>query len=101
MDHIIKFLNDSYIKEVIEHNGGYKCLFTQEGDNTNDGEIYFEFSKRGWLKKPIQSKQKYIMVDANMVKVLSFLNSKYNLNESDYVSVKIIIDIAMDEMNKI
>jgi hypothetical protein len=80
---------------------GMKCLFKHNDGLTEDGVVYFEFSKRGWSKKPIMNKRQYVIVDANMVDVLQFLNQYYNLSEEDYHQVRTsIINMAIEKMEE-
>lgn len=88
MDHIEKFLNENFTKVITEDKNGIKCLFKHNEGIIEDGVIFFELAKKGWSKKPIMSKTKFVIVDAYMDDVLNFLNQYYNLTEEDYPNVK-------------
>ena len=47
------------------------------------------------------SNRQFVIVDADMTDVLTFLNSYYNLTEEDYSKVrKIIIDMGVKQVDK-
>jgi hypothetical protein len=101
MDTIINFITEHYTPQISEDSMGMKCLFKHNDGLTEDGVVYFEFSKRGWSKKPIMNKRQYVIVDANMVDVLQFLNQYYNLSEEDYHQVRTsIINMAIEKMEE-
>jgi len=97
MTPIEKFLKESYTPTVTEDKDGIKCIFKHNSSLTEDGVIYFEVAKRGWVNKPIQTNMVFIITDAKMDDVLSFLNTYYNLNEESFPEVrKLLIDMAIN-----
>jgi hypothetical protein len=100
MDPMINFIEEHYIPTISEDSMGMKCVFKHKEGLTEDGLVYFEFSKRGWSKKPVVNKRQYVIVDAKMGDVLQFLNQYYNLCEDDYHQVRTaIINLAIDKMD--
>jgi hypothetical protein len=101
MDAIEKFLKEQFIPKVVEDKQGIKCLFQHKDRLVEDGVVFFEFAKKKWSKKPIMSNRQFIIVDADMTDVLTFLNSYYNLSEEDYSTVrKVIIDMGVEHIEK-
>jgi len=101
MDAVEKFLKEQFTPKVVEDKMGIKCLFQHKNKLVEDGVVFFEFAKKTWSKKPIMSNRKFIIVDADMSDVLTFLNSYYNLTEEDYSRVrKIIIDMGVEHIEK-
>ena len=101
MEGVEKFLKEEFIPKVVEDKQGIKCLFKHRNNLVDDGVVFFEFAKKSWSKKPIMNKKQFVIVDADMGDVLTFLNQYYNLSEDDYSTVrKTIIDIAMSHLDK-
>lgn len=101
MDPIEKFLKEQFIPKVVEDKMGIKCLFQHKDKLVEDGVVFFEFAKKKWSKKPIMSNRQFIIVDADMTDVLTFLNSYYNLSEEDFSTVrKTIIDMGVEHIEK-
>jgi hypothetical protein len=101
MEPIEKFLKEQFIPKVVEDKMGIKCLFQHKDKLVEDGVVFFEFAKKSWSKKPIISDRQFVIVDADMTDVLTFLNSYYNLNEDDYGKIRrIIIDMGVEHMDK-
>lgn len=101
MEGVEKFLKEQFIPKVVEDKTGIKCLFQHKDKLVEDGVVFFEFSKKKWSKKPIMSNRQFIIVDADMTDVLTFLNSYYNLTEDDYSKVrKVIIDMGVEHIEK-
>ena len=102
MEGVEKFLKEQFIPKVVEDKQGIKCLFQHKDKLVEDGVVFFEFAKKKWSKKPIMSNRQFIIVDADMTDVLTFLNSYYNLSEEDFSTVrKTIIDMAMSHLDKV
>lgn len=98
-DMIRRFIGDNYDRVIVDGVTGIECKFVHREGLTGDSVVYFEFSKRGWVKKPIMTKRQYVIVDANTRELIEFLNMYYNLDEGSYGMVRrIIIELAMDEM---
>jgi len=101
MEEVEKFLKEQFIPKVMEDKQGIKCLFQHKDKLVDDGVVFFEFAKKSWSKKPIMNKKQFVIVDADMADVLTFLNSYYNISEEDYSVVrKTIIDMAMSHIDK-
>jgi hypothetical protein len=80
---------------------GIKCLFKHNEGIIDDGVVFFEFAKTTWSKKPIMSKTKFVIVDADMSDVLQFLNKYYNLSEEDYHQVRsTIVNMSIKSVEK-
>jgi hypothetical protein len=101
MDAVEKFLKEQFIPKVMEDKMGIKCLFKHKDKLVEDGVVFFEFAKKSWSKKPIMSNRQFVIVDADMTDVLTFLNSYYNLTEEDYGKIrKVIVDMAVNHVEK-
>ena len=101
MEGVEKFLREQFIPKVVEDKMGIKCLFQHKDKLVEDGVVFFEFAKKSWSKKPIMSNRQFIIVDADMRDVLTFLNSYYNLSEEDFSTVrKVIIDMGVEHIEK-
>lgn len=101
MEGVEKFLKKQFIPKVVEDKQGIKCLFQHKDKLVEDGVVFFEFAKKSWSKKPIMNKKQFVIVDADMTDVLTFLNTYYNLSEDDFPNVrKVIIDMAMTHLDK-
>jgi hypothetical protein len=101
MDAVEKFLKEQFIPKVMEDKMGIKCLFQHKDKLVEDGVVFFEFAKKSWSKKPIMSNRQFVIVDADMTDVLTFLNSYYNLTEEDYGKIrKVIVDMAVNHVEK-
>ena len=101
MEGVEKFLKEQFIPKVVEDKQGIKCLFQHKDKLVEDGVVFFEFAKKKWSKKPIMSNRQFIIVDADMTDVLTFLNSYYNLSEEDFSTVrKVIIDMGVEHIEK-
>ena len=101
MEGVEKFLKEQFIPKVVEDKTGIKCLFQHKDKLVEDGVVFFEFAKKKWSKKPIMSNRQFVIVDADMTDVLTFLNSYYNLTEDDFSKVrKVIIDMGVEQVDK-
>jgi hypothetical protein len=101
MEGVEKFLKEQFIPKVVEDKQGIKCLFQHKDKLVEDGVVFFEFAKKKWSKKPIMSNRQFVIVDADMTDVLTFLNSYYNLTEDDFSKVrKVIIDMGVEQVDK-
>jgi hypothetical protein len=101
MNVVEKFIIEQYSSMITEDSMGIKCIFKHKEGLTDDGVIYFEFAKKGWSKKPIVSKRKFVIVDAYMTDVLQFLNQYYNLSENNYNEVRTtIINMGIKKMEE-
>ena len=101
MEGVEKFLREQFIPKVVEDKMGIKCLFQHKDKLVEDGVVFFEFAKKSWSKKPIMSNRQFIIVDADMTDVLTFLNSYYNLSEEDFSTVrKVIIDMGVEHIER-
>lgn len=97
MDQIKKFINENFSPTVTEDSNGMKVIFSSK---VGDGIIWFEKAKRGWSKKPLTTNT-YIIVDADLIKILTFLNRYFNLNEDNYHDIRrMFIEMGMDVMDK-
>jgi hypothetical protein len=99
MEQIEKFLRDNYSPTITESKLGISCLFKHKEGLTDDSVIFFEFSKKGWSKKPITNKRQYVIVDADTKDLLEFLSKYYNLTEENYMEVrKIIVNMGIEAL---
>ena len=99
MEQIKKFLKDNYSPTITESKLGLSCIFKHKEGLTEDSVIFFEFSKKGWSKKPIQNKRQYLIVDADTKDLLEFLSKYYNLTEENYMEVrKIIVNMGIEAL---
>jgi len=97
MDKIRDFIMDNFTPRVNEDSRGMKVVFTSQ---VGEGTIWFERAKMGWSRKPL-STNNYIIVDAELTHILTFLNRYYQINEEHYQDIRrMFIDIGMDIMDK-
>ena len=97
MKEIREFIEESFTPRVDEDMNGMKVIFTS---TVGDGTIWFERAKRGWSKKPLSTNQ-YIIVDADLGHVLTFLNRYYQLNEDNYQDIRrMFIQLGMDMIDQ-
>ena len=97
MDKIRDFIMDNFTPRVNEDSRGMKVVFTSQ---VGEGTIWFERAKMGWSRKPL-STNNYIIVDAELTHILTFLNRYYQINEEHYQDIRrMFIDIGMDVMDK-
>ena len=100
MDPIEKFIKDNYTPTITESKLGMSCIFKHKEGLTEDSVIFFEFSKKGWSKKPIVNKRHYVIVDADTKDLIDFLSNYYNLNEENYNEVRrIIINMGIESLD--
>jgi len=88
MSDIEKFLDKEFTQVITEDKMGIKCLFRHKKGLIDDGVVFFEKAKKSWSKKPIMSKRQFVIVDANMTDVLTFLSQYYNITEDDYPTIR-------------
>lgn len=99
MEQVEKFIRDNYTPTITESKLGLSCLFKHKEGLTEDSVVFFEFSKKGWSKKPIQNKRQYLIVDADTKDLLEFLSKYYNLTEENYMEVrKIIVNMGIEAL---
>ena len=100
MDPIEKFIRDNYTPMITESKLGMTCIFKHKEGLTEDSVIFFEFSKKGWSKKPITNKRQYVIVDADTKDLIDFLSNYYNLNEENFNEVRrIIINMGIESLD--
>jgi hypothetical protein len=100
MEQIEKFLKDNYTPTITESKLGLSCIFKHKEGITEDSVIFFEFSKKGWSKKPIVNKRQYVIVDADTKELLDFLSKYFNLTEENYNEVRrIIINLGIESLD--
>ena len=100
MDKIVEFIGEHFTPKVNEDMNGMKVIFEPTTETVGKGTIWFEKAKRGWNKKPL-STNTYIIVDADLTNVLTFLNRYFNLNEENYHDIRrVFIDMGMDVMDR-
>lgn len=97
MKEIKEFILRHFSPRVSEDKDGMKVIFSSQ---VGEGIIWFERAKRGWNKKPLTTNT-YIIVDAELTKVLTFLNRYFNLSEDNYHDVRrVFIEMGMDVMDR-
>ena len=97
MDKIREFIEENFTTKVNEDMNGMKVIFESQ---MGEGTIWFERAKRGWSKKPI-STNNYIIVDADLTHILTFLNRYYQINEEHYNDIRrMFIEMGLDIMDK-
>ena len=97
MDKIREFIEENFTPRVSEDMNGMKVIFESQ---MGEGTIWFERAKRGWSNKPI-STNNYIIVDADLTHILTFLNRYYQINEEHYNDIRrMFIEMGMDIMDK-
>ena len=94
-----KFINEYFTPRVEEDSRGMKVVYKSK-TSTEDGVVWFERAKVGWLKKPIKQNH-FIIVDANMDGPLDHLHKYYNLDEGKYNEVRrTIINMSIEIINE-
>ena len=97
MDKIREFIEENFTTKVNEDMNGMKVIFESQ---MGEGTIWFERAKRGWSNKPI-STNSYIIVDADLTHILTFLSRYYQINEDHYQEIRrMFIEMGMDIMDK-
>lgn len=86
MDYVEKFIRDNFTPIISEDKNGMKVIFRSK-NSTDDGIVWFERAKVGWIKKPIKQNH-YIITNAYMDGVLDHLHKYYNLDEGKYNEVR-------------
>ena len=100
MEQIEKFIKENYIPTITESKLGLSCIFKHKDGLTDDSAVFFEFSKKGWSKKPITNNRQYVIVDADTRELLDFLSKYFNLSEEDYNGLrKILVDISIESLD--
>jgi len=97
MEEIKEFIEKNFTLRVDEDMNGIKVIFTS---TMGEGVIWFEPAKKGWSIKPLSTNQ-YIIVNADLNHVLTFLNRYYQLDESNYQDIRrMFIDMGMEMVDK-
>ena len=98
---IEKFIMDHYDLRVNEDKNGMKVLFVEKGSEVlGENVVWFERAKKGWSKKPISSKNNFIIVDANLSSLLEFMNTYFSLNEENYPEVRnMMVRLSIDTID--
>lgn len=100
-DEIERFIDDNFKPRVEDNGDNVTIVYEGKVGGIDNGIVWMETAKKGWSTKPIQSKNKYIIVDADLSGVLEFLNRYYGLEEEDYGLVRrILIEHAMDSLEE-
>ena len=100
MELIKKFIIDNYSPTITESKLGLSCIFKHKDGLTEDSAVFFEFSKKGWSKKPIMNKRQYVIVDADTRELIDFLSKYFNLTEENYIDVrKILVDMSIEALD--
>lgn len=101
MDDIQGFLRKNYTPRITEDKQGVKVIFKGRGNVLEDGVVWFQPAKKGWNKKPITQRNKYIIVDADTGGMLDVLNKYLSLDESHYPTVRReLINYAMETVEE-
>ena len=98
---IEKFIMDHYDLRVNEDKNGMKVLFVEKGSEVlGENVVWFERAKKGWSKKPISSKNSFIIVDANLSSLLEFMNTYFSLTEENYPEVRnMLVRLSIDTID--
>jgi hypothetical protein len=100
MDIIRDFMDKHFTTKVTEDKNGMKVIFESKVVSIDNGTIWFEKAKKGWNKKPL-STNTYIIVDADLTKILTFLSRYYNIREEHYHEVrKMFVDMGIKIMDE-
>lgn len=100
MEQIEKFIKENYTPTIVESKLGLSCLFKHKEGLTDDSVVFFEFTKKGWSKKPIMNNRQYLIVDADTTELIDFLSKYFNLTEDSYRDVKhIIINMSIEAID--
>ncbi len=100
-EEIEKFIDENFTPLVNDNGDNVTIIYEGKVGGIENGIVWMETAKKGWSKKPIQNKNKYIIVDADLTGVLEFLSRYYSLSEEDYGLVRrILIEHSMDALNE-
>lgn len=100
-DEIERFIDDNFIPKIQDNGDNVTIVYEGKVGGIENGIVWMETAKKGWSRKPIQSKNKFIIVDADLTGVLEFLNRYYGLEENDYGLVrKILIEHSMESLEQ-
>lgn len=100
-EEIEKFIDENFTPVVNDDGDNVTIIYEGKVGGIENGIVWMETAKKGWSKKPIQNKNKYIIVDADLTGVLEFLNRYYSLSEEDYGLVRrILIEHSMDSLEE-
>ena len=100
-EEIEKFIDENFTPVVNDDGDNVTIIYEGKVGGIENGIVWMETAKKGWSKKPIQNKNKYIIVDADLTGVLEFLNRYYSLSEEDYGLVRrILIEHSMDALGE-
>jgi len=93
---IERFIDDNFEPKVEDKGDNVTIIYEGKSSGIENGVVWMETAKKGWKTKPISSKNKFVIVDADLKGVLEFLNRYYSLDEKDYNMVrKIMIEHSM------
>jgi len=97
MEEIKEFVEKNFTIRVEDNITSLKVIFSS---TMGEGVIWFEQAKKGWSSKPLSTNQ-YLIVDAELSQVLTFLNRYYQLDESNYHDIRrMFIDMGMEMVDK-
>jgi len=86
---IRNFIEKYYDLRVNEDKNGMKVLFVPKGEGVlEENVVWFERAKRGWSRKPIPTRNDFVIVDAHLTPLLDFMHSYFSLNQDNYPEVR-------------
>lgn len=101
MEAYIKFIEENFTPRVTEDKEGMKVILTNESEVVPDSVVWFERAKKGWSRKPIKSKNTFIITNANVNPLLDFMDKYMGLGEEDYEPLRIaLVHYSMEIMDK-
>lgn len=100
-EEIERFIDENFIPKIDDNGDNVTIVYEGRVGGIENGIVWMETAKKGWKTKPIQNKNKYVIVDADLTGVLEFLNRYYSLQEEDYGLVrKILIEHSMESLEE-
>jgi hypothetical protein len=100
-EEIERFIDENFIPKIDDNGDNVTIVYEGRVGGIENGIVWMETAKKGWKTKPIQNKNKYVIVDADLTGVLEFLNRYYSLQEEDYALVrKILIEHSMESLEE-
>ena len=100
MDYI-QFIEKHFTPRVTEDKNGMCVVLTNNSEVMPECKVWFERAKKGWSRKPIKTKNTYIITNADVYPLLDFMDKYMGLKEDDYEPVRIsLVHYAMEIIDK-
>lgn len=91
MEKYIEFIEENFTPRVTEDKDGMKVILTSKSEVVPDSVVWFERAKKGWNRKPLSTKNTFIITNVDMVPLLDFMDKYMGLSEDDYSPLRVAI----------